>query len=69
MRTPSKQFSKLQSELFKGLSTKFQYPIWAYLLLPLTVGIAAAIEGLSILIGKLVLNPVQTINEISSVFN
>ncbi len=52
--------------IFSGLSTKFKYPIWAYLILPIMAIVLELLGVVPKLLTGLILNPTETIEALST---
>ena len=59
-----RMFDALKS-ITTGLTTKYKYPIWAYLALPIMAIILEIIGFLPKLITEFILNPTETIHALS----
>lgn len=55
--------------IFDGLTTKFKYPIWAYLILPIMAIFLEVIGILPRLITDFILKPTESLRWLSNIFN
>lgn len=55
--------------IFEGLTTKFKYPIWAYLILPIMAIVLEVIGILPRLLTDFILKPTESLRWLSNIFN
>lgn len=54
------------NNILKGISTKFKYPVWAYLMLPVMAILLEIIGVIPKLITLLIINPTETLNQLAA---
>lgn len=54
------------NNILKGVSTKFKYPVWAYLMLPVMAILLEIIGVFPKLITLLIINPTETLNQLAA---